>query len=144
MHPILAHPARWWWHLLLWAIGGVFLGLIVRALLHPGWATAIAFGLPMGLAAGLLSLSAWYVCLAMPASRAPASWLAVTALIAAIVIAAIWAGIGQAWWIALDRLGLDLTNPAPEGLVPLLLVTGGLAYLVALMANYVWQAFAES
>lgn len=144
MHPVLAHPQRLRWHFLAWAFAGLILGVILRGLTHGSWTGAAAFGLPLGVLAGSIALSAWYVCRAVPAARTPGSRLAVTALLAAVVTAAIWAAMGQLWWTALGNLGVIEAAPPPAGLFPLLLVMGGLTYLLAVTIYYVWQGVEDA
>jgi hypothetical protein len=128
----------------MWAVAGLVLGLIIRGLTDGGWVGAAAVGLPMGLLAGSISLSAWYVCRAMPVARTSGSRVVTTALLAAVVTAAIWAALGQMWWRVLDWIGGDFAVSQPPGLFPLLLVMGGLTYLLAVTVHYVWQAFEDS
>lgn len=144
MHPILTHPQKLAWYLLACAGVGLSLGVMAHGLTSSSWIGAVAFGLPLGLLAGSIALSAWYVCRALPAARTPASRLAVTVLLAALVTATILAAAGALWWSALGTLGLIAAAPPPDGLFPLLLVMGGLTYLLAVTVHYVWQAVEDS
>jgi signal transduction histidine kinase len=139
MHPVFEAPGRLRWHFVGWASAGVVLGLIVRGMSHAGWLATTAFGLPMGLLAGAMALSAWYVSRAAAAGRA-----AGTVLVSALVVAAIWAAAGQLWWEALEALGLMVRGARPAGFYVLLLLVGGLTYLVSVMGHFAWHAFEDS
>ena len=76
------------------------------------WPEALLFGLPMGLVAAPMSLSAWYLCRAMPFERTSAVRVGITALAAAAVTSVLWAGLGRLWWVALERLAASRV-PAP-------------------------------
>jgi hypothetical protein len=143
MHPVLAHAHRTRWYLGAWGVTGLLLGVIIRVVVGGSWFGAVAFGLPMGIVAGSLSLSAWYVCRALPLARTPAPRLIVTAILAALVTASVWASLGDAEWRAVTRLDLVPPGAAP-GLVPVLLVFGGLTYLLTVTVHYVWQTFEDS
>lgn len=144
MHPILADSLRLRLHLIAWALVGTMLGLLVRALLGTAWLPAMAFGLPLGLVAAPISLSAWYVCRAMPLARVDAGRVAATALLAAVVTSSFWAGLGRGWWAVLERTGLEMGQPATGPLVALLVGLGALAYLLSVTVHYVLQAFEDS
>jgi hypothetical protein len=144
MHPILGDPQRLGLHVLAWALVGAMIGLLVRALLETGWTESMVFALPLGVIAAPISLSAWYVCRAMPASRTSPVRLALTALAAAVVTASIWAALGRLWWDGLSWIGFELDEARRPALFALLLGLGALAYLVAVTAHYVMQAFEES
>jgi signal transduction histidine kinase len=144
VHPVFEAPRRLRWHFVSWAVAGVVLGLIVRGMSHAGWLAATAFGLPMGLLAGSMALSAWYVSRAAPAGRTSAGRVAATVLVAALVVAAIWAAAGQLWWQALEAFGLMARGARPPGFYELLLLVGGLTYLVSVMGHFVWHAFEDS
>ena len=143
MHPVLADRQRLLLHLVAWVLAGAMLSLLARLILAAAWRTAFAFGLPMGVLSAPLSLSAWYLCRAMPLGRTNAFRVAATALVAAVATAAMWAAIGHAWWLALSRVDLAGGGPPPE-LAPLLVGFGALAYLLALTVQYMLQAFEES
>jgi hypothetical protein len=144
VHPILADPLRLRLHFLAWGLVGAMLGLLVRALLGTAWLESLAFGLPMGLVAAPISMSAWYLCRALPLARVEAGRVAVTALLAAVITSSFWAGIGRLWWSALDRLGLEMGPAATAPLVLLLVGLGALAYLISVTVHYVFQASEES
>ncbi len=144
MHSILADSQRLRLHLMAWALVGIMLGLLVQALLETSLTTSLVFAIPLGLIAAPISLSAWYLCRAMPLARTGALRLAMTALAAAVVTASLWAALGQFWWEALGRLGFEVPVDSQTQLFALLLGLGALAYLLAVTVHYVLQAFEES
>ena len=145
MHPILADTLRLRLLLVAWALVGAMLGLLVPALIPDVTiGQGLLFGLPMGLIAAPVSLSAWYLCRAMPLERTSAVRVAITALAAASVTAVLWAGLGRLWWRALERIG-GLSVPANVPvLLTLLAGLGALAYLLAVTVHYMLQAFEGS
>ena len=143
MHPILADRQRLQLHLIAWGLVGVMLGLLVRTVIGAQWGAALIFAMPMGLVAAPVSLSAWYLCRAMPLGRTNTLRVAGTAVFAAVVTSALWAGAGRLWWNSLRRAGLDLIDP-PAALTALLAGLGALAYLLAVTVHYLLQAFEES
>ena len=145
MHPILADTLRLRLLLVAWALVGAMLGLLVPALIPDVTiGQGLLFGLPMGLIAAPVSLSAWYLCRAMPLDRTSAVRVAITALAAASVTAVLWAGLGRLWWRALERIG-GLSVPANVPvLLTLLAGLGALAYLLAVTVHYMLQAFEGS
>lgn len=144
MHPILGDALRLRLLLVSWGLAGVMLGLLVRALLGTSWLPALLFGLPMGLVAAPVSLSAWYLCRAMPLARTDPARVAVTAGLAAVVTASLWAGLGRLWWSVLASAGVEMGGASGGPLVVLLVGLGVLAYLLSVTVHYVLQAAEES
>lgn len=144
MHPIFADRLRLQLHLIAWALVGAMLAFFVHALLDIPWTESIVLGLPLGVAAAPVSLSAWYVCRAAPLSRVSAARAGVTALGAAVLSAAVWAGLGRAWWMALAPQMPALSGAQTRPFFTLLLGLGVLAYLVSVAVHYLFQAFEES
>ena len=66
MHPILGDQLRLRLHLTAWGLAGAIVALLIRVLVGVPWTEAFVFGIPMGLVAAPISLSAWYLCKAMP------------------------------------------------------------------------------
>jgi hypothetical protein len=106
MHPILGDRRRLVLHVLAHALVGSVLALLLRMLLPVPWWPAVAFALPLAVVAAPVSLSAWYVCRAMPLERTSALRVTVTALVAALVTASLWAAAGRIWWQVLVRAGV--------------------------------------
>jgi hypothetical protein len=144
MHPILADRQRLQLHLTAWGLVGAMLGSLVHLLLSSGWMESMLFALPLGLLAAPLSLSAWYLCRALPLSRTPATRVSITAVGAAVATAAIWASLGVQWWRVTVRTGPELSEASVRLLTALLVGLGALAYLVSVTVHYVLQAFEES
>jgi signal transduction histidine kinase len=144
MHPILGDRRRLQIHLAAWTLAGAMLAVLVRAVLGAPWISAFAFGLPLGLAAAPISLSAWYLCRAMPLSRTPVLRLAAASMGAAAVTAAIWAAVGGRWSQAIAMFGAPAIDAPPPALFTLLVGFGALAYLLALAATYLVVAFEDS
>jgi LytS/YehU family sensor histidine kinase len=99
----------------------------------------------VGLLAGPLWLSAWYVARANP-TPATAPWrMALAGVFAATVTAGLWAALGQIWWQALgETLGLAVGAPDARGLFPLLFGLGALGYLLAVTVYSVMHAIEEA
>lgn len=144
MHPILGDRLRLRLHLTAWSLAGGVVALLVRVLFGVDTFAAGVFGVPMGLVAAPVSLSAWYLCKAMPLARTSAMRIGLTALGAAAVTASLWAGLGRLWWQLLGRTGFELPTDRMFELFMLLLGLGGLGYLLAVTVHYVLQASEES
>ena len=117
MHPIFADRQRLQLHLTASGLVGALLGLVVRSALGADWFAALAFGLPLGLVAAPVSLSAWYLCRAMPLSRTSTVRVVVTALGAAVVTSAIWAAVGLAWWPVVSDSAFESAGVSRPALV---------------------------
>lgn len=144
MHPILGDQLRLRLHLMAWSLGGGVLALLVRALFGVPWTQALVFGVPMGLVAAPVSLSAWYLCKAMPLARTSALRIGATAAGAALVTASLWSALGRWWWQLLARTAFDLPMDQMVGLFTLLLGLGAIGYLLAVTVHYVLQAGEDS
>ena len=144
MHPILGNQLRLRLHMIAWSLAGGVLALLVRVLFGVPWTSALLFGLPMGLIAAPVSLSAWYLCKAMPLARTSAMRIGVTAAGAAVVTASLWAALGRWWWQLLSRTAFDQPFDQMFELFTLLLGLGALGYLLAVTVHYVLQASDES
>jgi two-component system, LytTR family, sensor histidine kinase AlgZ len=144
MHPILGDRLRLRLHLIAWGLAGAVVALLVHVLLDIPWTESLVFGIPMGLVAAPVSLSAWYLCRAMPLSRTSALRIGGTAAGAALVTASLWAGLGRLWWQLLGATGFALSADGMAGLFTLLVGLGALGYLLAVTVHYVLQASQES
>src|SRR5262245_42257754 len=131
MHPILGDQLRLRLHLLAWSLAGGVLALLVRVLFGIPWLSAVVFGVPLGLIAAPISLSAWYLCRAMPLARTSAVRVGVTAVGAAIMTASIWAALGRWWWQLLAASAFELPSGRMVELFTVLLGLGWVGYLLA-------------
>jgi two-component system sensor histidine kinase AlgZ len=141
MHPILGDQLRLRLHLTAWSLAGGVLAVLVRVVIDVPWVPALSFGLPLGLLAAPVSLSAWYLCRAMPLAKTSAVRIGATGLGAALITASLWAAVGGWWWqllaaTAFDHLPLDRMVE----LFTMLLGLGALGYLLALTVHYLLQA----
>ena len=140
MNPILSSRARLGTYLLGWVPIG---SLLVFVGLSQQWSLleALVFGVPLCLGAAFLFLSSWYLCRALPlrSARLGSHWTAW--LLAAVIMASIWAytALLLAW--AMDKL------PALAGIyvkaraaLPTLLGMGTLLYLATLTLHYLLDA----
>ena len=144
MHPILTNRQRLSLHLGACAIFGALVGMVVRVVLGARWVESMAFALPIGLLAAPASLSAWYLCRALPVSRTGLFQLTLTSMAAAAITASLWAALGGLWWEALAAAGVTLPVERRRALFVILIGLGALAYLIAITAHYVVQAFEAS
>lgn len=142
MNPIFGDRRRLQLHVVAWVLVGGLIALLTRTMFGVTGMQALVFAMPLSLLAAPLSLSAWYLCRAMPLSRTTIWWVAVSAIAAALVASSVWATVGEVWWRTLDRIGLPDT-PGPP-LVTLLAGFGGLAYLMSVTVHYTVQAVESS
>ncbi len=141
MHPILEHPHRTVLHAAAWLIVGALLGLLLRTLMAVPWLGAMALALPMAIVAAPISLSAWFLCRAMPLRRETALRVVTSTTGAAIVTAAIWAGVGYGWHHVLVQRGVDFGGASPVSLATLLVGFGALTYVLSIAIHYLFLAF---
>lgn len=144
MHPILGDRLRLRLHLVAWCLAGALLALLVHVLMGVPPLEAALFGVPLGLLAAPISLSAWYVCRAMPLARTSAVRIGITAVGAALVTASLWAWTGRLWWSGLLGAGLGLADASGTELFALLTGLGAIGYLLAVTVHYVFQASERS
>lgn len=144
MHPILGDQLRLRLHFTAWSLGGAGLAWLVRALFSVPWTAALVFGVPMGLVAAPVSLSAWYLCRAMPLARTSAWRIGATAAGAALVTGSLWSALGRWWWQLLATTAFDMPLDQMLGLFSLMLGLGAIGYLLAVTVHYVLQAGEES
>jgi hypothetical protein len=144
VHPILASRQRLGLLLLAWGLVGLMLAMLVRALVALPWTEAALFSVPLAMLAAPVSLSAWYVCRAMPLARVTALRAGLAAVGAAAITSGFWAGAGRLWWQALERGGFLLPPGRMGAVVALIGGLGALSYLLAVAVHYLLQAFEES
>jgi len=140
MATILTDRLRLQIHLVAWVIVGALLAVLVHALIGLAWPQALLFGVPLGAMAAPASLSAAYLCHAMPLPGTPALRVVATSVTAAIVTAGVWAALGRAWWHVVVRSDRALAAAAMTPVAALLVGVGALAYLLAVSVEYLAQA----
>jgi signal transduction histidine kinase len=142
MNPIFGDQRRLQLHLAAWLLVGGLIAMLVRSLFNVPTVPALLFAMPLSLLAAPVSLSAAFLCRAMPIARGAVWWIAVSAIAAAVVAGSVWAAVGVQWWTWLGRVGM----PAAPGaaLVTLLAGVGGMAYLISVLGHYTTQAVEAS
>src|SRR5688572_18256939 len=144
MHPILDRRRRLLIYLLAWLHIGFLLSVGLGR--DASWLTAVAFFLPLSVAYGFVSLSAWYVCRAFPiGARASSGNVLVVHILAAALASAIWVGMAGAWARGIDALvegsGAALLYLEQRAL---LFVVGALLFWLAAVFHYLLIAFEVS
>jgi signal transduction histidine kinase len=139
MHPTLASPSRLRLLLVACLFVGGLVGILVRALFGVPWREALFFSLPIGIAAASVSLSAWYLCRALPLDRTTLYRVVLTAVGAALITASLWASLARLWWGALAGLGFNLRTDQMTGLFVLMGGVGAFSYLLAIAVHYLLQ-----
>jgi two-component system sensor histidine kinase AlgZ len=144
VHPILADRLGLRLYLLAWALVGALLGLLVRHLIGVAWLPALVFAVPMAAVAAPVSLSAWYLCRALPLAKTAPVQVAATALAAALATSGLWAGLGRIWWGAIDRFVIPMGADRAPALFALLTGLGAVVYALSVTVHYLLQAFEDS
>jgi LytS/YehU family sensor histidine kinase len=144
MHPILGHRRNLAIYLLLWQIIGLLLTIGLRE--DQSWTTSAVFFLPLAFVYAFVSLSAWYLCRALPieAGARVVNVVAVHA-VAAVVASLLWVLFAGLWAVGLETLGLTggaQALYADQSL--LLLVIGVLLFWLATVGHYMLIAFQAS
>src|SRR5215472_9438300 len=138
MHPILENLRRLSLYLLAWV---PLAAILFYLLVLPGgikWTSALAMVVPLCLLYAFMCLSAWYSCRSTPLESSSFSRLALTHLVTAIILSAIWVAQARGLTIALASFnafrGIDHEFPPNH---PLLFASGVLIYLLAVALHYV-------
>jgi len=145
MHPILGNLRR----LSLYLLGWIPLTAILFYLLTLSgglkWTHALAMAVPLCLLYAFMCLSAFYSCRSMPLEGTSFSRLALTHLVTAIILSAIWVLQARGLTIALASFtafrGIDREFPPNH---PLLFASGVLIYLLAVALHYVLLSMERS
>ncbi len=144
MPSILGDRRRFQLHVIAWGLVGTLLALLAHNAFGVTWSQALAFGVPLGLLAAPLSLSALFLARAMPLTRTAFWQVGVSAVVASVIAASVWASVGRWWWRALSRMGVPGDVASSPSFVSLLLGFGALAYLLSVTVHYALQAMEES
>ena len=144
MHPILGNRERLLPYLGLWAVFGALLAAVVAR--SQGGATlwAVAFAEPLSLLLGLQSLSLWYLVRVLPPGGTSVARFAGTWLGTGGAALALWLAVALGWSRFLrDVSGSRDVLASPE-LLALLVFTGCVGLLVAILGQYMLAAFERS
>jgi hypothetical protein len=145
MHPILGRPWRLIVYLAIWIPLGVLLAALLALQGALGWRDALVTAVPLSVAYGFLSLSAWYVTGGAPVERVGPVRVAVTAVAASFVSSAMWLLLARGWMGLIASLLIRTDVPASfRAGAPTLFAFGFLLYLLAMALSYLAAAFEVS
>ncbi|HWX94193.1 MAG TPA: histidine kinase [Terriglobales bacterium] len=145
MHPILGHLRRLGMYLAAWI---PLAAILLYLLASPGGLSvgqALVMVLPLCLVYAFMCLSAWYSCRGAPLGNSSFQRLALTHLLAAVVISGVWVAIGKglATLLASFDVFRGLGRNFSQAL-PLLFVSGVMIYLLAVAMHYVLLSVEQS
>jgi LytS/YehU family sensor histidine kinase len=145
MHPILARPGRLAAYIAIWIPLGILLAALLALQGALGWSDALLVAVPMSVAYGFLSLSAWYVTGGSPVDRVGPARVAITAVTSAFLSSAVWLLLARGWMGLIVSLAhrADVPGSFRTG-APTLFGFGFLLYLLAMAVSYLAAAFAVS
>lgn len=145
MHPIVASRERLLLYLSLWIVFGLLMATVITVGSPTSLAQSLQFALPTALLLGALSLPYWYLVRVLPADSTPLARLAGTWLGVGFVSLAIWIAAGIGWQSLLMRIetgSWQEWNAKPVTF--LMLFSGAIGLLVALLGHYMLAAFDRS
>src|SRR5262245_41012752 len=145
MHPILERPWRLAVYVAIWVPLGVLLAALLALQGALAWRDALLVAVPLAIAYGFLSLSAWYVTGGSPVDRVGAARVAATAVVSSFLSAAVWLLLARGWMGLLVSLTThaDVPGSFRTG-APTLFGFGFLLYLLAMAVSYLAAAFTVS
>ncbi|MBP7146536.1 MAG: histidine kinase [Acidobacteria bacterium] len=147
MHPILEERGRLVPYLAAWIPAGGLLAALVAVVAGASTWSALALALPLALAFGMLSLTAWFPCRSQPLGRGRLLAVVATQVFAALVTSGAWIGFGWFWarLLALaGRAGAPGLLAAPRQFAlaaPALATAGVLLFLLSAAVHYLVIAF---
>jgi len=144
MASLLGDRRRIQLHLIAWGLVGTLLALLARSGFGVPWMLALAFGVPLGLLAAPLSLSALFMARSMPLTRTAGWRVGISAVVASLIAGSVWASTGRWWWRTLGRFGLSPDAADAPSFASLLVGFGALAYLLSITVHYAVQAIEDS
>src|SRR5689334_5014001 len=101
--------------------------------------------MPLAILLGLQSLSCWYLVQVLPMDGTPLPRLTGTWVGAGFVMLAIWVAAALGWaWLLRGIVPQALDDESANGLTPLLLFSGAVGLLVAVLGHYMLVAFERS
>lgn len=138
MHPIFSHPRYQAAYLGLWIVLAAMLAALVRLPSDLGWGEALLLAAPLAMLYAFLCLTPWYVCRGLPLATSGPLRLMVNHLGAAILATALWIGAARGLAAAMEL------GPRLDPVIPHLIVTGLLLYLLSIALHYVLLAVEAS
>lgn len=145
MHPILASKER----LLLYLTGWLLLACLFASMgvlsANLGWVEALALTIPMAGVYAFICLAALYVCRAFPVQETSFLKLIAVCIAASSLSSSFWLLIIKGWVTLLSQFDVtrDLDSKF-QGMVPVMLGSGVLLYLLAVVVHYLILAFESS
>jgi hypothetical protein len=145
MHPILARPGRLAAYIAIWIPLGVLLAALLALQGALGWRDALLVAIPLSMAYGFLSLSAWYVTGGSPVDKVGAARVAATAIVSSFLTSAVWLLLARGWMgLIASLLGHADVSASFRTAAPTLFGFGFLLYLLAMAVSYLAAGFAAS
>jgi two-component system sensor histidine kinase AlgZ len=142
LHPILARRERLLLYLAVWLGFGVLLAAVVAYRGETSLAWAAVYAVPLAILLGFQSLSCWYLVQVLPADATPLARLTGTWIGAGSVLLGIWVAAALGWtWVLRIAVPQALDDEVATGLAPLLLFSGAIGLLVAVLGHYMLVAF---
>jgi len=145
MHPILGNLRRLSFYLSAWIPLTAILFYLLTLAGGLKWTYALAMAVPLCLVYAFMCLSAWYSCRSLPLVGSHLSRLALTHLVTAITLSALWVLLARGLTIALGSFrafrGIDKEFPPNH---PLLFASGVFIYLLAVALHYVLLSMEHS
>ncbi|MFI5372493.1 MAG: sensor histidine kinase [Candidatus Eisenbacteria bacterium] len=142
MHPITANPWRLGAYQAIWLVIGAGLAGVLRLLLPVTYADALQFTLPLAVVYGMVCLSAWWVCQALPLGETELVRL-VTSLAMAIGLSSLaWGALAAVWAALLRRWGVMPENRVVSfEAIGIVLAAGVPLYVLSLALHYLLLTF---
>jgi LytS/YehU family sensor histidine kinase len=145
MHPIVARRERLLLYLVLWVAFGLLMATVITVGSPTPFGASVQFALPLALLLGGLSLPYWYLVRVLPADSTPLPRLAGTWLGVGFVSLALWIAAGIGWQSLLMRIELGRWQDwDAKPVTILMLFSGAIGLLVALLGHYLLAAFDRS
>ncbi len=145
MHPILARPGRLAAYIAIWIPLGVLLAALLALQGALGWRDALLVAVPLSIAYGFLSLSAWYVTGGSPVDKVGAARVAATAVVSSFLSSAVWLLLARGWMgLIVSVVRAADVSGSFRTAAPTLFGFGFLLYLLAMAVSYLAAAFTAS
>ena len=143
MHPILNHRGRLIGYLLLWVTFGALLGAVIAVTGAGSLRWAELFAIPLAVLMGLQCLPCWFLVRGMAPAEVPAWRLVGTWLGTGSVLLSLWLTVAMLW-VRVLKVAALMPNVDPGTLIPLLVFSGSVAILIAILGLYAAAAIERS